>query len=415
MISCGVRHSLALTESGRVFGWGQNFEGQTGVSICCLSEPIIIKLNDLKIKKISCGPYHSLLLSCDGDIYAFGLNYCGEVGNGTREKQRFPIKLKLNEKFIDIASHPYECISMSKSIDGIYYVWGYFEGKCVLSPQSTKYESFEDILVSNDIIDNIKIFNKIIEFKDSFFRNGFYSKNFDELKKLGFGSFGKVFKVKIKHEYYYMLRELRKREYSAIKRIEFTSVDKNEIIREYLNYKIITRNYSKNEYLVKHFSAWFEESVVSNQSGISLYIEMELCDKTLDDVIKEFDKESHLKTNGTLTTVGYYIASQIFIEILEGVNHLHEQNPPLIHRDLKPANILLKKDYWKGFCVKIADIGLMVTHKYSEQSHTKDKGTPKYTAPEVINSRKYDTKSDIFSLGVIFQNMFDLQIDGYID
>jgi hypothetical protein len=53
---------------------------------------------------------------------------------------------------------------------------------------------------------------------------------------------------------------------------------------------------------------------------------MELCDKTLDDVIKEFDKESHLKTNGTLTTVGYYIASQIFIEILEGVNYLHKQN-----------------------------------------------------------------------------------------
>ncbi len=78
--------------------------------------------------------------------------------------------------------------------------------------------------------------------------------------------------------------------------------------------------------MVTHFDAWLQESVVSNQSGISHYIQMELCDKTLDDVIKEFDKESHLKTNGTLTTVGYYIASQIFIEILEGVNYLHKQN-----------------------------------------------------------------------------------------
>ncbi len=118
----------------------------------------------------------------------------------------------------------------------------------------------------------------------------------------------------------------RESEYSAIKRIEFTSVDKNEIIREYLNYRIITRNCSEKEYLVAHFDAWLQESLVSNQSGISLYIQMELCDKTLDDVIKEFDKESHLKTNGTLTTVGYYIASQIFIEILEGVNYLHKQN-----------------------------------------------------------------------------------------
>jgi serine/threonine-protein kinase len=137
---------------------------------------------------------------------------------------------------------------------------------------------------------------------------------------------------------------------------------------------------------------------------------MELCDKTLDDVIKEFDKESHLKTNGTLTTAGYCIASNIFLQILEGVNHLHKQNPPLIHRDLKPANILLKKSDSKGICVKIADFGLMAIHKLLEKSHTIDKGTPKYTAPEVINSRNYNTKADIYSLGVIFRNLFDLEI-----
>jgi serine/threonine protein kinase len=82
-----------------------------------------------------------------------------------------------------------------------------------------------------------------------------------------------------------------------------------------------------------------------------------------------------LKTNGTLTTVGYYIASQIFIQILEGVNHLHKQKPPLIHRDLKPVNVLLKKCDQKGFCVKIADFGLIAIHDFPEQSHTSDKGT----------------------------------------
>ncbi|HEY6438133.1 MAG TPA: hypothetical protein VIY47_16195, partial [Ignavibacteriaceae bacterium] len=330
MISCGWRHSLALTESGRVFGWGHNDNGQLGVDVEDSSEPIIIELNDLKIKKISCGSQHSLLLSCDGDIYAFGSNDFGEVGNGTQEKQRFPIKLELNNKFIDIASHPLYRISMSQSIDGIYYVWGYFEDKKVFSPQSTKYESFDDILISNNVFDNIRTFEKLIEFKDSFVKNGFYSKNFEELKELGCGSFGSVFKVKRREDsIYYRSRGI---EYSAIKRIEFTSVDKNEIIREYLNYKILRRNWFTNEYLVKHFDAWFEESVVSNQSGISLYIEMELCDKTLDDVIEEFDNESHLKTNGMLTKVGYYIASNIFLQVLVGVNHLHKQNPPLIHR-----------------------------------------------------------------------------------
>jgi len=117
---------------------------------------------------------------------------------------------------------------MSQSIDGIYYVWGEFEGKDVLSPQSTKCESFEDILISNNFTHNIKTFGKLIQFKDSFVKNGFYSKNFEEIEKLVFGSFGSVFKVKGKRWW--------GREYSAIKRIEFTPVYKNEIIREYLNY-----------------------------------------------------------------------------------------------------------------------------------------------------------------------------------
>jgi hypothetical protein len=413
MISCGGWHSLALTESGRVFGWGDNPFGQLGVDVRHSSKPIIIELNDLKIKKISCGHRHSLLLSCDRDIYAFGWNIWGEVGNGTRNKQRFPKKLKPNKKFIDIESHPYyPPISLSQSIDCIYYVWGYFEGEDVLSPQSTKYESFDDILRANDIA-NIKTFGKLIEFEDSFVRNRFYSKNFEEIKELGSGSFGVVFKVK--------RGRWGEIEYSAIKRIKFTSmkdektaVDKDEIIREYHNYKIITRNCSKNEYLVKHFDAWFEESVVSDQSVITLFIQMELCDITLKNVIEELTNDSILKNTESLTKIDYYIVSQIFIQILEGVNHLHKQTPSLIHRDLKPDNILLKKDeakyYRKGLCVKIADFGFIVIHNKLGHSHSADKGTLKYMAPEVDN-KKYDTKADIYSLGVIFKELIDCKTD----
>jgi serine/threonine protein kinase len=135
---------------------------------------------------------------------------------------------------------------------------------------------------------------------------------------------------------------------------------------------------------------------------------MELCDKTLDDVIDELTNDSILKSTESLTTISYYIASQIFLQILKGVNYLHKQNPPLIYRDLKPANILLKECDQKRFCVKITDFGLMAVHKFSEQLHAIDKGAPKYTAPEVINNKKYDTKADIYSLGIIFQNLFFL-------
>jgi serine/threonine protein kinase len=70
----------------------------------------------------------------------------------------------------------------------------------------------------------------------------------------------------------------------------------------------------------------------------------------------------------------------------------------------------LKKFDSKGICVKIADFGLIAIHEFSGQSHTINKGTPEYTAPEVINSRNYNTKADVYSLGIIFQNLFALEM-----
>jgi serine/threonine protein kinase len=201
-------------------------------------------------------------------------------------------------------------------------------------------DEFENIITSKEHENKFLIYS-ILRFEDSYVRNGYYNKRFEEINKLASRSFGSVFMVKRREVDDYDRRK--GREYSSIKRIEFTSVDKNEIIREYLNYKIIKKYCSKYEHLVEHFDAWFEVSIDSNESGISLYIEMELFDKTLDDMINEFKKDSKLKTTESLTTIGYYIASQIFIQILEGVDHLHKHNPPIIHRNLKPANVLLKK------------------------------------------------------------------------
>ncbi len=73
-----------------------------------------------------------------------------------------------------------------------------------------------------------------------------------------------------------------------------------------------------------------------------------------------------------MTPLGYYISSQLFKEILEGVDYLHKQK--VIHRDLKPNNVLIT-DGMNGRFVKIADFGLATIHEFSGQSHIKYKGT----------------------------------------
>jgi serine/threonine protein kinase len=230
--------------------------------------------------------------------------------------------------------------------------------------------------------------------------------NFEEIAILGKGSFGSVIEVV----------DINSHESFAIKKIESDKDFRIEFIKEYLNYSLITK--LDSSYLVKHFDLWFEEieeendTCVSIDNQIQLYIQMELCDKTLEEVINDFEKYRILTNDGLLTTIGYYLASQIFIEILLGVDYLHKQNPSLIHRDLKSANILLKKCAMNENFVKIADFGLMAIHKFPDQSHTKDKGTPKYMAPEVRKSSYYNTKADIYSLGFILEKTLHLQIDG---
>jgi hypothetical protein len=65
------------------------------------------------------------------------------------------MKLELNNKFIDIITiiiNPFQCLNQLTAL----FMFGESLKTGVLSPQSTKYESFEDILSSNNFINNIK-------------------------------------------------------------------------------------------------------------------------------------------------------------------------------------------------------------------------------------------------------------------
>jgi serine/threonine protein kinase len=69
---------------------------------------------------------------------------------------------------------------------------------------------------------------------------------------------------------------------------------------------------------------------------------------------------------------------------------------------------ILVSDGINGRFVKLADFDLSVIHEFNDQSHTRGSGTFNYMAPEVMRTRKYDTKADIYRLGVIIEEMLHL-------
>jgi serine/threonine protein kinase len=50
-------------------------------------------------------------------------------------------------------------------------------------------------------------------------------------------------------------------------------------------------------------------------------------------------------------------------------------------------------------------------HEFVDQSHTQCRGTAVHKAPELMRSRNYDKKADIYSLGVIAEKLFDFNIN----
>lgn len=74
-----------------------------------------------------------------------------------------------------------------------------------------------------------------------------------------------------------------------------------------------------------------------------------------------------------------------------------------LHRDIKSDNVLVSRC---GDC-KIADFGFAVSLTNEESKRTSVVGTPYWMAPELIRGQPYDSKVDIWSLGITCVEMAD--------
>lgn len=89
----------------------------------------------------------------------------------------------------------------------------------------------------------------------------------------------------------------------------------------------------------------------------------------------------------------------IIRDVLRGVAAAHDKG--IIHCDLKPANIMITKQGQ----AKVADFGLAMLNDAQQENSEYLAGTPQYMAPEYIETRKHQTVSDVFSLGLVFYEM----------
>ncbi|HEX7599524.1 MAG TPA: serine/threonine-protein kinase, partial [Polyangia bacterium] len=97
-------------------------------------------------------------------------------------------------------------------------------------------------------------------------------------------------------------------------------------------------------------------------------------------------------------------------QILSALEHAHGQR--VVHRDLKPANVMLVQspDARLGESAKILDFGIakIMETGEGEQPFTKGVmifGTPSYMSPEQASGQDVDSRSDLYSCGIMLYEM----------
>jgi serine/threonine protein kinase/tetratricopeptide (TPR) repeat protein len=109
------------------------------------------------------------------------------------------------------------------------------------------------------------------------------------------------------------------------------------------------------------------------------------------------DLRSVLRERGKLPSEE---AVGIIEQICQGLEAAHSEG--VIHRDLKPQNIILDKHGR----VAVMDFGIARSREFQGLTQTGDLvGTPEYMSPEQAKGEEIDSRSDLFSLGIIFYEL----------
>ncbi|KAI3400947.1 hypothetical protein diail_1155 [Diaporthe ilicicola] len=190
--------------------------------------------------------------------------------------------------------------------------------------------------------------------------------DFDILRTLGTGSFGRVHLVQSKHNSrFYAVKVLKKAQVVKMKQVEHTN-DERKMLGEV-----------KHPFLVTLWGTF--------QDSRNLYMVM--------DFVEGGELFSLLRKSGRFPNP---VAKFYAAEVTLALEYLHEKH--IIYRDLKPENLLLDRH---GH-LKITDFGF--AKRVPDKTWTLC-GTPDYLAPEVVSNKGYNKSVDWWSLGILIYEM----------
>lgn len=132
-VSVGNSHTIALTDKGQVYAWGNCWNGQLGVGESkragvsdkrmqsCFPVPTIVEAlwPATKISRVACGAVHTAVISVDGHLYTFGCSDGGRLGLGHNNDALHPEQVKALERefVLDICCGSWHSLCIARPRD----------------------------------------------------------------------------------------------------------------------------------------------------------------------------------------------------------------------------------------------------------------------------------------------------------
>lgn len=127
-VACGSRdaQTMALTEDGRVYTWGDGDFGKLGRggSDGCYVPLAVDRLNSLGVIQVECGAQFSLALTKYGEVWTWGKGDYFRLGHGNEDHVRRPTIVEglRGKKVIHVAVGALHCLAVTDT--GHVYAWG---------------------------------------------------------------------------------------------------------------------------------------------------------------------------------------------------------------------------------------------------------------------------------------------------